>query len=422
MSLNIGDGLRSSFFYGRPGAPFWNRPSGANVYYRPDKLTQAALYVRQNGPAYLKYLPMNEIWSALQKFVQENYWHLARNAFQGSESDAYSDLVSLQGKAAFAEALSDSEIFHPRIELTVFPLVTVKVEANFDSESFFIVEPSSLGGSRLPPDIHSSLVAAEYFPPLAEWKYRKEKPTSWLGVRSPAFQASNKMKASILGALALTPLPQYRHMFSGRDVFGGRCTISEKVATSWGEAHTPPLMHDIVISEDDHAWLNILAAKMLMNERTIRRELRGLEYFYRAWDGGPSERFPILCMALDAIFGESNHATQAVIDRVREVLGSQVDGARLRLLMQLRASVIHGAAPDVYDSKKYGRYYASYGEDPIEDMELVVAACLRSLIFGAALKEHSDPNAAAIAQARAKGYLANVSRRSSILQGDTFVS
>ncbi len=32
----------------------------------------------------------------------------------------------------------------------------------------------------------------------------------------------------------------------------------------------------------------------------------------------------------------------------------------LKLLLKLRASVIHGGAPDVYDSEKYHRYLETY--------------------------------------------------------------
>lgn len=175
-------------------------------------------------------------------------------------------------------------------------------------------------------------------------------------------------------------------------------------------------MCDIVLSEQDHAWLNILASKLLANGPAVRRQLRALEYFYRAWELEPSERFPILCVTLDAIFGDANHATQAVIDGVRGLLGPHVLNARLRHLMGLRASVIHGGAPDVYNSKKYGRYYDDYEADPIHDIELVVASCLRLQIFGEALKEHLDPNAKIIAEQQAKGRLPKDRSRGTILE------
>jgi hypothetical protein len=416
MSQKGGEGVRHSFVFGKPGAPPWDRRMGADLSYRRNKLIRASVHVRQNGPAYLKYLPIGDIWSMLQNFISENYWYLFEEIFLTRFEGSYAEQVSSSAKVKLAIALAASEIFQPRNELTLFPIVPVQVKDDFDSESFFLIQPGSFKGSRLPSEIDTRQIAPDLFPPLTDWKGRREVPGAWLGVRSPAVQASKKMKTAILGALALTPLPHYRYLFSGRKVFGGRCTITDTVTTSFGQAHTPPLMHDIIIGEQDRAWLKVLASKLMSNERAIRRQLRALEYFCRAWELDPSERFPILCMTLDAIFGDANHATQAVIDGVRGLLGSHVRDARLRQLMDLRASVIHGGAPDVYDSRKYGRYYDDYEADPIHDLELVVASCLRLQIFGDAMKEHEDPNAKIIAEAQAKGRLPKDVSRGTILE------
>ena len=215
------------------------------------------------------------------------------------------------------------------------------------------------------------------------------------------------MKASILGAAALTLPGNYRHMFSGRKMFGGVCTINEGSTFSFGEPHTPPLMHDLIVRPRDQGWLEILAGKLNSNTLEDRRHLRALEYFYRAWPLGPSERFPVLCMALDAAYSEASQATQSIVDGVRATLGAHLDAARLRDLMEIRASVIHGGAPDVYDSRKYGKYYQAYSTDPISDLNDVVTGSLRRRIFGSVLYPQDDPNAHLIAEMQAKGRLPN---------------
>jgi hypothetical protein len=58
--------------------------------------------------------------------------------------------------------------------------------------------------------------------------------------------------------------------------------------------------------------------------------------------------------------------------------------------MSLRASVIHGGAPDVHDGGKYQKYYADYGADPIVDVEIIAAQCLRAVIFESLLQERPD--------------------------------
>jgi hypothetical protein len=416
MSQNREDGLRASFLFGKPGAPQWQRNMGIDLFYRPNKLTRAALYVRQNGPAYLKYLPIGDIWSMLQRFVVENFGLLANDVFLKQFAGSYAEVVSDNSKAAFAEALAISEIFRPKNDLTLFPLVAARVGSDFDSDPFFLIKPSSLDATRLPQQIEQKHIKSDSYPPLVDWTGRREVPGSWLGVRSPAVQASKKMKAAILGALALTPLPRHRYMFSGRAMFGGHCILGDTTTVSFGQqGHTPPLMYDILVTVDDHEWLAILAKKLLANERPVRRQVRALEYFYRAWESEPSERFPILCMALDGIFGDANHATQAVIDGIWRVIGPHLQYDRLRQLMDLRASVIHGGAPDVYDSRKYGRYYDDFEADPIHDMELVVAECLRLQIFGDGLKQHADPNAQIIAEAQKLGRLPKNLARKTIL-------
>jgi len=407
--------LRSSFFFGKPGAPSWQKNGGTDVFYHAGKLVRAALHVRKNGPPYLRYLPISAIWSMLQQFVIDHYWLLASEAFLRPFSGSYAGNISPATKTSFADALAISEVFEPRNEVTLFPIVPLTVRAEFNSQPFFFASATTSSlQAHLPQCIVSSALAGETFPPLLDFEGRRERPSAWLGVRSPDFLASNKIKAAILGALALTPQARYRHMFSGRPMFGGRCTIAEdgQTTVSFGEPHTPPLMHDIIIQEQDAAWLGVLASKLTTNEKVVTRQIKALEYFYRAWSLEPAERFPILCMALDAMFGETQQATQSAIDGVRSVL-PHVPEPRLRLLMDLRNSVLHGGAPDVYDSRKYAKYYDQFGEDPIHDLELLVGRCLRSKIFDDALNEHADPNADIIAQAQATGRLPrNLFRRS----------
>jgi hypothetical protein len=299
------------------------------------------------------------------------------------------------------------------------------VETAFDSKPFFFTAPST---SELQDKVSAhttrSRLAGDLFPPVLDVvnaNKPRQIPGAWLGVRSPAFKASNKMKGAILGALALTPVPRVRHLFSGRDMFGGRCTISETGTTtvSFGDAHTPALADNIALREKDANWLSILAIKLVSSEKSVRRQMRALEYFYRAWPLDPSERFPVLCMALDAIFGDANHATGAIIDGIRSVVGSHVQDARLRHLMELRASVIHGGAPDVYDSRKYARYYDEFGDDPIHDLELLVGRCLGTKIFEGALEEHPDPAEDKIAQLQAQGHLPKKLSRRTILDDTT---
>ena len=86
--------------------------------------------------------------------------------------------------------------------------------------------------------------------------------------------------------------------------------------------------------------------------------------------------------------------------------------------MKLRGAVVHGAAPDVYESEYYDAYYAAYGEDPICDLELVVARCLRLNIFGDKFFVHPDPHAAIVKQQQELGRLPRNLRGKTIIDDD----
>lgn len=405
MTKTIGqDGLRSSFMFGRKGAPLGDRRMGTELFYHPRELTLAALYLRQNGPSYLRYLPISDLWRLLQDFVIENYWLLANETFLSHFEGTYARVVSNATKLQLANELAQSSIFDPENILTTYPLFAVRVTGEFDSSAFFFSDTSGLL-TRLPTGVPESAVDVGCFPPLRDHGGRKEAVSSWLGIRSPSLHSSEKMKSAVLGAMALTILRRYRHSFSGRHVFGGRCTFNGTLTTSFGPPHTPPIMNDVIITKDDEVWLAILARKLLSQNSDEQRHIKALEYFYRAWDQTPPERFPIMCMALDAVFGDANSATQSVIEGVRANLGEEIPEVRLKLLMKLRASVIHGGAPEVYDSSKYGEYYSKYSVDPIEDLELVVSACLRKVIFGSEMKIHADPHAETIRRGQESGRL-----------------
>jgi hypothetical protein len=387
------DGLEDKFVFGQPGTPAWTHRIAVDIFFRQRALTRASLYVRERGPAHLRFMSVRDISTILRKFITENYGCIFNDVRFEAFDCSYAERVSPRTKETLAQLLGSSRIFNPANELTLYPLVPIKIEKEFDSEPFFLIRPTALNGQRLRQDDCGGLVP-EAFPPLANWQGRKERPASWLGVRAPSPLAANKMKAAILGAVALTPHPHYRHMFSGRDMFGGFCTIkADQTETAYGDAHTPPMYVDITLGETDHAWLSLLAQRLAASDEDSRRQVRALEYFYRAWPLDERERFPCLFMALDAIFGDPGRATEAVVAGAQHYGAANYDSQRLKLLMKLRGAVIHGGAPDVYDSDKYHRYYDRYGDDPIFDLELITAQCLRRHVFGGALVEHPDPYA-----------------------------
>jgi hypothetical protein len=384
-----------SFLYCKPGAPHWDRRLGIEIYWSLKGITHAALYVRKNGPAYLRALSVYDIRQLLTEFIQENYWYVSEDTFLKRFNESFAERVSEKAKVALAEALARSSVFDPVMYPTLFPLVPIRVETCFSSPAFFLRKPEALL-DEFPPARHRWL-DAKHFPPLIDTKARKEMPTSWLGVRAPVKQAAQKAKAAVLGAAALTITDGYRYMFS------------------FGEPHTPPLMHDMTIRGCDTGWLSTLATKLSSIDENDQRQVRALEYFYRAWDQKSHERFPWHCMALEAAFSKKGATTKSVIEGVRDTLGPHIDPDRVRQILRVRGAVIHGEAPDVFDADEYEAYYDAYSADPIDDLALLTAACLRHRIFGGTMIDQEEPHKEIIAEAQARGRLPKRFRSRSIL-------
>lgn len=181
MSRRSGDGLRASFLFGNPDASLWERNIGAEVFFDPAGLIRAALYVRKHGHSHLRYVAVGEVGSMLQRFITENFGYLSEAFFSSAAEYVYAQLATPEAKERLVVALAKSPLFQPANELTVYPLVPVKVVSDFDSAPFFVVASASLVASRLPSTVPPQFINSIMFPPLYEWQGRRELPTAWLG-------------------------------------------------------------------------------------------------------------------------------------------------------------------------------------------------------------------------------------------------
>lgn len=408
------DGMMHSFlFSSEPNAAVWRSNLGAEIFFSQRSMVKAALFVQNHGPAYLRSIAIEDIQRMLQDFIKANFSYIAPETFFHKFQDNYAEKVSDATKISLTRALSESMIFSPISTLTVFPLVTIHVEQDFSSPHYFICSPQNLY-TEVSPLSRPQLIA-KIFPPLVDTKTRIAYPSAWLGIRSPFLQTSKKMKTAILGALALSLPLNLRYMFSGRETFGGHCTISDVISFAFGDSHTPPIHRDIFIRAPDEPWLNLLSKQILSSKKGDNRNIRALEYFYRAWHQGRTERFPFLCMALDALFSEAGKATQSVIEGIQNTLGSQIDDKRLRMLMDLRAAVIHGGAPDAHGSSKYRKYYQEFLSDPVDDLDDVLAESMRRRVFGDTFNVQKDESAVIVAKLQRAGRLPRQMERRGIL-------
>lgn len=389
---DAGNGLSCSFFFGPIGSQMFERRMGTEIFFDPKGLTEATLFVRQHGPAHLRQMEVQRIQSLLQDFIMEHFWPIGEHVMFKERKGTLADAVPWPVKNHLAGYLVASPIFTPETGLTLYPLVPIVVQEDFDGTVFSFMRPAAITHAWL--GIHpSNTLSPDHFSCVSPDRSR-ELVTSWLGVRAPNYEIAEKRKAAILGALALT-LPLYeRKMFSGRHNFGGRCTFSSNSFTeSFGGPAVPSLMHDATIEGQDRPWMERLGEKLVSEDGTDAKHCRALEYFYRAWPLKPNESFSHIFMAMDSIFGDASRATQAIIDAVTKHGTAALPYEQLRLLLSLRATVVHGGAPDVHDSGKYHQYYATYGADPIVDIEKIAAECFRAVIFDGLMQERPDRRA-----------------------------
>lgn len=373
----------TKFLFGRPGTPAGLLTLGAEVYFSRIGLTKTALLVRALGPSYLRSLTISKIATRLMDLVKDNFYLLAPHVWGKQFEEAYAARLPDEIKQSLTQSLAASTLMSPSAYPTLFPLVPVEVLKDFIADNFFLIKADSLAQSHL--RIQTDLVPAQ-FPPFPYWQGRVEQPLTWLGVHTPALEAAAKTRNAILGAVALLPHPLERYQFSGRKMFGGSASVEDGNASfSYGEPCTPAMMENIKIEAQDHVWLELLSTKLGEETDETRREIKALEYFYRAWPLSDAERFPVLFMALDALFSNAAQHTQAVADAVGATMGAAYDVTRLKLLLKMRAAVIHGGAPDVYDASNYVKYYEAYEADPVDDMERIAAQCLRQRVFGGSL-------------------------------------
>jgi len=383
----------------RQHTAFTSGPFSTELFFEDYDLTQAALYVRKHSSSYLAGLSVSAVRSILRDFVTDNFGLIVEHCF-GQEFDcSFAEWLPPIAVDRTAAAMAESRIFIEPRALYLFPLSVVQVEEGYRSDSFFLASPSDLASQLGELWDYSDALIGERFPPWADWKGITFATSCWLGVYAPTIEAAKQRRAAILGAVALLPHHLERYVFSGRKVAENFASFTEKQRTFHSStAHTPPLSEDIRLTADDRSWLDILAGKLLSEVTAEKRSVRALEYFYRAWAPNPAGRFADIVGAIDAIFNDQNVATQSIIDAVGPLMGPSYDPKRVRLLLGIRGSVIHGGAPNVYESSKYQLYYEEYGEDAVRDLEMVVARSLQSHIFRGAMVERAHNYAELIRQ------------------------
>lgn len=372
--------------------------SGAEIHFEAGALLDAALFIRRNASSHLRLLSVGDLQQMLVRFMGDQMDLFRFNWSLLPDDVSFADHIKAEGKAELAEAMARSPIFAPPEVLFLYPIKIGKVVAPFRSRPFFLLPPEELpqelarwyDADEIKPDRHPPTPMHAGMP--------HSEISCWLGVRSPMGETALRTRNAILGACALLPHPLERYLFSMGTVPTGHMSFDTRATYHSGDASTPALSEKLQLEAADHAWLTLLAQKLGSDVERDRKATLALQYFYRAWVRDPATRVAPLCGALDALFGDRDAATQAMVEAVGAHLGPSFDATRAKRLAKLRASVIHGGAPNIYEASVYHRYYVDYRRDPIHDLELATARCLQQKIFGDALSERAHTYAELIKQ------------------------
>ena len=374
-----------SFLIKGPNEEFRTSGLGIEINYDEARLTTAVMFIRRHGAVYLGSLSYSDVRSLITDFISDSF-HLLTNEIWGRQfAESFAEHISPHTLTIWADALARSRLFLEPRELTLFPLSVISCEETFSFPGFFLTPPRGLTMDLMEFNGRDSDLLPEIFPPFVGAKMPTQSVTSWLGIWAPNVKTASRMRATILGGVALLPHQIERYLFSMRTVVDGICTIKKgrRYSVSTSAPHTPALSETLTLTVGDLGWLSDLANLMKSERKADKRKMRALEYLYRAWAPDAAKRFPSLVGSIDAIFGgDGANSTQAVINAVCPLMGRGYDEARIRMLLGLRGSVIHGGAPNVYESSSYRRYYETYQFDAVRDLEIIVAKCLQSHIFG----------------------------------------
>lgn len=397
-------GRSVSFMFGRIGAPAYDKRFGTELHFDPNLLLDAAFYARENGAKYLRRVPISKIESLLTSFITENYYCLTEGEIFHDFENSYEEYLSDRSKEAFCALLYKSSIFNEVVSLYTFPIQTVDVLSDYYSESFSIVKPDSLLNVKTTVDLSIFDIKPSLYPPSERSTNRHYPFKSWLCVNAASIYEANKMKAAILSCLSLKYKDSIRRQFNQVDHMGGHCCFSDdEMSFQFGVAHTPSVLQSLKLNGADHECLNILSGLFLSRTDTDFRKLRALEYFYRSWFLEESERFPFLFMSLESMFGDGRNANQSVLNGLFSLFGDTLDLQRVRLMAELRGSIVHGGAPEIYDSRKYAKYYKKFSVCPSKDLDLLVAESIRVFVFFEKLCRQQDENHEVIEQAVKSG-------------------
>lgn len=354
---------------------------GDQILFDHDCLFDAALFTRANAADHVQSLSIASVISLLVRCARDIIEENPGMLLVASPGEPLFQSMDASLRSIVSDQMRSSSLFAAHAKLFLYPVDAINVLNEFECDRFFIASPRDLP-KHLNEWYDEDELATDSHPPTPMGKRGNSPTTSaWIGVNAPLSEVSLRVRNTILGAIALLPHWLERYQFTLGSPPSGHMTFDKQAIYHSGDMAAPPVSERINISDNDLPWLNLVHRLVDPRDKADRKAALSLQYFYRAWTKEAANRVSPLCSALDALFGDQNAATKAMIDAVGNHFGSALDETRAKRLTKLRAHVLHGGAPNIYEASVYQRYVADYRRDPVTDLEIVTARCLRHHIF-----------------------------------------
>ena len=370
------------------------------AYTKMNLFNRAVSYFSNNSYPYIKRRHKERIKGYLLDFFPSMYvyWFIKdvilRVPFKGSFYKQISEIELKTLSTYFA--IKCSVDF--RSYLSIYPLNTVDVENDYYTKdgNLFLVKSLFPGIRSFLKDSDEIIETPNLYPPTLNrgFEFEKVEVASWLGIKTHP-QDHDRLKKIILGAISLNLHNRRRKLFTMRtDVTSNVMTFDHGCSMSFTQL-TPPIHANIIISKKDGKWLKILDSKLSSQKSSDVQEMKALEWYYKSWFGADQlAEYGNLFSTLSALFQDTD-SKKLKRDILRELKidnNSELERKRLDLLYKIRNKLsVHPDPIEAQDLDEYVEYQSNFG-DPIQDMRVITAMCLRNKIFGDTIVVDEDRN------------------------------
>ena len=369
------------------------------TYTKMDLFDKAVSYFKNNSYPYIKRCHKERIKKHLQDFFPSEYvyWFIKNTIlkvpFKGSFYEQVSDMDLKTLSTYFAIKCS----IDFRSSLSIYPLNTIDVQNDYYAKdgNFFLVKSLFPGIRSFLKDSDEIIETPNLYPPTFNrgFEFQKFEVESWIGIKAH-LQDHDRLKKIISGALSLNLHHRKRKMFVGKEVMSRVMTFDYGASMTGTKPLTPPIHADIIISDKDAEWLKILDSKLSSQKSSDVQEMKALEWYYRSWfEGDMPAEYGHLFSTLSALFQDtqSKKLKKYVLQEL-EIDNNESESRRFDLLYKIRNKLAaHPNPVEAQDLDEYVEYQLNFG-DPIQDLRVITAMCLRSKVFNGTLVVDENKN------------------------------